>query len=561
MQEENNCIRPPRRFKKSKVNVIEKAKREVEELAKVVCDNGESLPYGHLKWARAKQEERVPVAKEKLARHSRGTGLSEAVTNTKLLTKEHEIEYAIEQAARTEILLTEDAGFLEVDEGESSTQVTQKQIANSVDILSASKHFQLFLEEFGPYRINYTRNGRYLLLGGRKGHIAAFDWITKKPLCEINVMEELFDVQWLHNELMFAVAQKRWMYIYDNQGVELHCLKTLHNVLRMDFLPYHFLLACSSANSFLSWLDVSLGKMVAQFPIRQGRLNIMAQNPYNACLCLGHAQGTVTMWSPNMKEPLVKMLCHNRPLQALAVNRNGMYMATSAVDRSVRIWDLRQLNGPLQDYRMAGIASNLSFSDRSLLAVGMGNIVEVYRDCCATTADQAYLRHKVNRSIADMQFCPYEDILGVGSGSGFTSMIVPGAGEPNFDALESNPYQTKRQRQEAEVKALLEKIQPELITLDPYAIGEVNVPTLKEKMAAKHALMLGKPPQIDFTPRRNKRKGSVRAAKAKKIVKERVKKDYIEAVKAISSEKKDNDQSNQEKPYSVLDRFLPKKKK
>ena len=57
-----------------------------------------------------------------------------------------------------------------------SDRVTQTQIKKSVDVESAEKAFELNLPQFGPYTIDYTRNGRFVALGGRKGHVAAIDW-------------------------------------------------------------------------------------------------------------------------------------------------------------------------------------------------------------------------------------------------------------------------------------------------------------------------------------------------------------------------------------------------
>jgi U3 small nucleolar RNA-associated protein 7 len=49
----------------------------------------------------------------------------------------------------------------------------------------------------------------------------------------------------------------------------------------------------------------------------------MAQNPWNAIMHLGHYNGTVTLWSPSMSTPLVKMLTHKGPVKAVAVDHTG----------------------------------------------------------------------------------------------------------------------------------------------------------------------------------------------------------------------------------------------
>ena len=77
-----------------------------------------------------------------------------------------------------------------------------------------------------------------------------------------------------------------------------------------------------SEYGFLSWIDISVGKQVAQMNANHGRLSIMCQNPTNAILCLGHSKGVVTMWSPNEREPVARMWAHKQPLTSIAVGKS-----------------------------------------------------------------------------------------------------------------------------------------------------------------------------------------------------------------------------------------------
>lgn len=71
------------------------------------------------------------------------------------------------------------------------------------------------------------------------------------------MQESVRDVTWLHNETMFAAAQKRTVYIYDNTGTEIHMLDKHIDVNCLAFLPYHFLLASVGNAGYLKY-QVSL---------------------------------------------------------------------------------------------------------------------------------------------------------------------------------------------------------------------------------------------------------------------------------------------------------------
>ena len=289
-------------------------------------------------------------------------GIKSFALRKKLKHSEALAKKSAETSARSEILLPSDAGYVEAEGMEQTWRFTQESLREHVDVRSAKKMFDLTLDQFGPYVMDYTRNGAHMLLAGRKGHVAGMEWKGFKLGHELHLRETIRDIRFLHDETMYAVAQKKYVYIYDNTGTELHCLRNRVDVNCLEFLPYHFLLVAAGKSGYLQYTDTSTGANVAEHKTRLGEVKAMKQNPRNAIIHLGHNNGTVTLWSPNVTTPHVKMLCHSAPVTALDVEIGGNYMTTAGLDGQVKVWDIRTYK-EVHAYFTVRPATTISTSD------------------------------------------------------------------------------------------------------------------------------------------------------------------------------------------------------
>jgi U3 small nucleolar RNA-associated protein 7 len=417
------------------------------------------------------------AARQALERARSDAAYLQTLTDKKLRGKLRHVEGvyaggAVTAARVGEWLLPQDGGALEPEgDLERTWRLQQRDLAASAPEGAAKKAFDLSLPDLGPYACAFSRAGRHVVLGGARGHLAIVEWQKCHLTCELQVREPVRDVCFLHSEQYFAAAQAKRAYIYDKRGVELHRLDAHAEPRALQFLPFHFLLASAGGDSqgSLVYQDVSTGALVAQHKTRLGpSTGVLAQNPHNAVLVAGHTNGCVTMWSPNQTVPLVKMLVHRGPVRAAAVDPTGRYLVTAGADRRVKVWDVRTFT-PLHTYLADAAPTSVDVSQRGLLAVAMGAKVQVWpRGCLERKAGAPLLSHRLPTGAArSVRFCPYEDVAAAGAAGGLSTMLVPGAGEPNFDSWVVNPLATLKERRAAEVAQLLDKLQPGTIVLEP----------------------------------------------------------------------------------------------
>lgn len=468
---------------------LSKASPHQKERVQEYLNNGDTP--GYYKDQRMKQSKRDdadPRSMEKLNAHQQRAllkrkRLSDRHLKSSIERKETKrLEAAIAAADAEIILHTEQSGFIEVEnEMERTYKLTQKHLREHLDEQTARHIFDLRLNQYSPYGMNYDRSGRCGILYGKNGgHVAVMDMHTQALKTEFHLNERVRDACFLHNTKLFAVAQQKNVFIYDDSGVEIHRMSEHQDVFQMQFLPHHFLLSTIGRTGHLKYHDTSTGNLITTHRTKLGACNAMTQNKSNAIIHCGHLNGVVTLWSPASSDYLVKMLCHKgAPVHSIAVDRTGRYMVTGGANSQVKIWDLRMYKETHAYFSAGGPPTSIDISQRGVLGIGHGSRTTFWSpDALKMKVKDPYMSHNISGvgPVESLRFRPFEDVCGIGHAKGFSSIVIPGSGEPNLDSMEynMNPFQDQKQSREAEVRALLDKLSPDMITLDPDTIGTVE---------------------------------------------------------------------------------------
>lgn len=237
---------------------------------------------------------------------------------------------------------------------------------------------------------------------------------------------------------------------------------------RLEFLPYHWLLASVGHAGHLKYQDTSTGQLVAAHRTGNGSATALAQNNHTAVIHVGHSSGRVTLWTPNQGHAAVTLQAHRGGVTGISIDPSdgGKYMATTGVDGEVKVWDIRTWN-IVRQWTSRGGGGEVEWSAKGTLAVASGGTVNTYNSPHVHTPFPSntksppplYLTHPIpSRPLTALRFCPFTDMLTIGHSKGLSSILIPGSGEPHFDSSEADPYENSRRRREREVRGLLDKV-------------------------------------------------------------------------------------------------------
>jgi len=354
-----------------------------------------------------------------------------------------ELSAAYKKAAKKyNILNTAKQGELCIESGYGTTTELDKHI----DIGTKSRAYTLHLDG-GPYKTKYTQSGGSVLYIGQN-RAAMVNTVTLESMCDREIDDRVWDGVFLHRDTFWALAQSKCVYVYDQNGVEVHALREHSNVRGLTYLQDHFLLGTLTHKGVLRYQDTTIGKLVSEIDTKSRGSPIVHDRTNGVVYLAGKECGSITLWSPRTTEYLAKVSASKAQVRHIRVSECGRVLVTASKNE-VCTWDIRNMYKATGRKTYAHKISAVDISQKNIIAIGQKNTVEIVRmKDSANSAMQTVLSHYTGKKrVSSLAFMPYEDILTVGTEHGIENIVVPGSALETYRRNE-NPRASKKEKKE-----------------------------------------------------------------------------------------------------------------
>uniref|UniRef100_A0A915JIC2 Pre-mRNA-processing factor 19 n=1 Tax=Romanomermis culicivorax TaxID=13658 RepID=A0A915JIC2_ROMCU len=131
--------------------------------------------------------------------------------------------------------------------------------------------------------------------------------------------------------------------------------------------------------------DIRTGRVLCRVASDEGgasqKLTSAQFHPDGLIFGVGTARGVVKIWNLNEQSPMATLEDHTGAIKSIAFSENGYYLATSAEDSCVKLWDLRKI--PVRNFKTLKLDDkyeirDLSFDRSGLYLAVAGTDVRVY---------------------------------------------------------------------------------------------------------------------------------------------------------------------------------------
>ena len=153
----------------------------------------------------------------------------------------------------------------------------------------------------------------------------------------------------------------------------------------------------------------------------------------------------------------------HKNLKEIVRSKTKLYATT--VDNKLKVFDLRNYFKPMQEIQTY-YTDKIAVSTNDVVGLAMGSELAVLT---RNNSEIEQLIH-VNSDIGSICFNPFEDIVTATTRNKYESFVTPNSSDTKYNADVISPYMTKNEKREVEVKKLLEKIPPEMISYNSACI-------------------------------------------------------------------------------------------